>query len=83
MQIKWILRAAQRQTAKTLLRIRRLLTIISAKKKMEIYDANLCFYSLLTKLTYTLFETYVTLDGISGNKVNARTRHAPTLKQKN
>lgn len=43
--------AARRQTAKTLLRIRRLLTIISAEKKMEIYDANLCFYSLLTKLT--------------------------------
>ena len=56
MQIKWILRAAQRQTAKTLLRIRRLLTMISAEKKMEIYDANLCFYSLLTKLTYTLFD---------------------------
>ena len=26
---------------------------------------------------------YVTLHGISGNKVNARTRHARTLKQKN
>ena len=26
------------------------------KKKMEIYDANLCFYSLLTKLTCTLFD---------------------------
>ena len=25
----------------------------------------------------------VTLHGISGNKVNARTRHARTLKQKN
>ena len=27
--------------------------------------------------------TFVTLHGISGNKVNARTRHARTLKQKN
>ena len=26
---------------------------------------------------------FVTLHGISGNKVNARTRHARTLKQKN
>ena len=32
---------------------------------------------------YVQCMVYVTLHGISGNKVNARTRHARTLKQKN
>ena len=37
-------------------------------------------YMIIFANIYTII---VTLHGISGNKVNARTRHARTLKQKN